>query len=219
MLIPHLVAFSAISQGIRLLAWLLGSNSLLVRVHYSVLLLNIGATLLAAIHGLLSVRVQMLEQRKFIVAARATGRRYGALGLVAAVAFLLASRPLSALILTNGAELSWYGSLALASSFGGLTCYYSMSNCAVREQWTTTLSVLSCSVVVSVGAAVAVVRPEPSFDNLISIYVIAIWSLAALVTFVVCVARKGSRTAGRLVLRGALPFAILTLAGGLIAVT
>jgi hypothetical protein len=177
LLLPHLAAFSVIAQEMRILALLFASSALLVSIHFSVILLNVGSILIATLHGVLAVRVQMLPDRQFAEAARSVGRRYATLGAVAALIYIALGPPTTDLLLSSNTGLTLVDNIALGSTFVALTAYYSISNCALRETLTGTMSAVSCGTLFAVVGLAALIARHFDSATLVFTYVATIWAL------------------------------------------
>ncbi|MDJ0315357.1 hypothetical protein [Arthrobacter sp. H35-D1] len=89
-LVPHLLAFAMIMQGVRMSASWTGSPTDIEIGHQVMLILNSGVLVVASIHGVLSVEMMSSTESRLKMRLRAYSIKYMAIGAVSSVAVMAA---------------------------------------------------------------------------------------------------------------------------------
>lgn len=138
-LVPHLLLFAALIQGMRLATTLFQRTESLISAHYLMLLVSIGATLVGALHSILTVRIQAVSDTLL----RAQGTRnagvYGALGFVSSGFLLFASGGGFKLVVDEFPSLSRLDIAVFSSTLPSIVLYYALSGLLLRHGGTLVL--------------------------------------------------------------------------------
>ncbi|MGX5772896.1 hypothetical protein ACWKWN_19335 [Microbacterium trichothecenolyticum] len=151
-LVPHLLAFGIVTQGIRLTAVLsagvghVGQESV-AQASYVMAFVAVAFTTIASVHGLLSTTLQQTRRAELNRQLPLVGLAYGILGAFAAVALAIILATPIRLIFKGFAQLELFEIGAIAAVPAALVCYYLQSTLLVRDSKTPTVSVISCTVV------------------------------------------------------------------------
>lgn len=101
-LLPHLIASAAILQEPRLVGATFADSDTLSRIQFLVLIGSIGVSVLVAVQGLLSLRLQFMDDDELRAGDGSVGRNFGLLGVFSA-ALIIVPGPLVDRYLFNGA--------------------------------------------------------------------------------------------------------------------
>lgn len=131
-IVPHLLAFSALMQGLRVIMALRGAPSAeLESAHYISLFLNIGFVFISSMHSILAVRMQTAQSSAAVIAP--TARKYALLGALSSVGVMVAVGTPIRLAFADFDELS-PETVALLGLVPGIMCaYYFLSTLSLRE--------------------------------------------------------------------------------------
>jgi hypothetical protein len=159
-LVPHLVAFACLIQEPRLVAAWFGSDLVIYRVQFLVLITSIGASVLTAVHGLIAVRLQGTHEEDMAVAGPRTGRAYGVLGCAGGGLIVLCGPIVNSLIFGGRAGLDPVLSVLLACSVLFLSGYFLASTLLLRSLRSAAIATNSTSVALLILAAILIIRPS-----------------------------------------------------------
>jgi hypothetical protein len=168
LMIPHLLAFSILMQGMRLTSIVLGRDGLLLKSHDLMLIASIGTTLIIGFHSLISVRMQSSTEQAYRKNWWRFASQYGALGMLSSTAALIillaASRTLPEL-----PTLSTPLRIVFCSTLPSVAAYYSLSSQCLRIGKTSYLALTSVSTVTMYYAA-SVIVPGSSMISAVEVF-------------------------------------------------
>ena len=147
-LVPHLIAFGALTQGPRLAMTLAGGSSeLLVQASYAMQFMGIGFAGVASVHGVLSASLQSASSDRFRETSVNYAWSYAILGVFASLAVPLAlvtpiRRLFAGMVAPSAGQL-----VAMSLCFAALTGYYLQSTSLLRLERTSALAWISVPVV------------------------------------------------------------------------
>jgi hypothetical protein len=169
LMLPHLLAFSVLMQGIRLTSVVFDRSQLLLGSHDLMLAMTIATTLVVGFHSLISVRVQSAPEASFASQLRRFERQYLALGAVASTALyvLLSTEP--RFLLPDLPRTTPVERLIFASGIASICGYYFLSTQCLRMGRTGLLAVVSVSSCLAFYGA-NFVLPQASLCESIMIY-------------------------------------------------
>ncbi|WP_273653632.1 hypothetical protein [Cellulomonas fimi] len=142
LLVPHLVAFAIIVQGLRLSGAVIANGAVPVPLHHLALAAGVATTVLASVHGLLTVDVQLAGEDDLTSAVTRAGRRYAALG-AGCGALVLLGVALLPIALPEARHPDLDVQLMLAAVFPAMTAYYATSAGLLRRGSTAQISATS----------------------------------------------------------------------------
>lgn len=169
-LIPHLLAFSFITQALRIGAVAQGGGHRITQAYYTTLLLALGMTLLNSVHSVLSMRVQTSSDLDLHARAHRFGMAYGVLALISSLSFLVLCRPISNLLFDGIVTLNLADAALLALVYCFLCGYFISSTLSIRNGNTAIVTINSILVTALSVSSFYLWRPE-SFHGLIVLFV------------------------------------------------
>lgn len=173
-LVPHLMLFAVLVQGVRLSAILVGRPSLLEMAHLASLGLTMISVLINSIHALLSVRIQTADDPDLPGAVKATSAGYGALALGSTV---ITQVFYFVLPVISGVDVPVSVAAPLGLAVPALTVYYACSAIQLRTGSAFRLLAASGAAVVLWAVLTAGLRPD-SLIGLAWVYAFAPLALA-----------------------------------------
>lgn len=192
LLVPHLLLFSTMIQGVRLASTVLGSPSL-VDAHNLMLLVSIGATLVAALHSLLTVRIQSANDKDLANRTRRNALLYAVMGVLGGVLLFSAVRVLGEIVPTfpslNTAEAA-----AFSTVLPSLVAYYAVSGLILREN-ATHLLLISSATAVAVMYGPLLLLGDASLSTSLVIYALAAAILPSVSLLLGCILLPALRNA------------------------
>ncbi|MBT0993097.1 hypothetical protein KIN34_02160 [Cellulomonas sp. DKR-3] len=129
-LVPHLLVFAVLMQGLRLVAT--GSPADLLAAHLVMLVVTVGATLGGSLHAILAARVQSAPDDELAARAAANARAYALVGAALGLAVAVGAHVAPAFV---GAfpRVGVAGLVALATVLPSVMTYYATSGLALRS--------------------------------------------------------------------------------------
>jgi hypothetical protein len=206
-LVPHLLAFSFLMQGLRVQAVLSGASSeVLAASHYLMVVLNAGLVVISSIHGLLSVRVQTASQKEFWSMVQSNAGSYATLAVLSSIVTVASLRsPLVRVF--EGLPIPSYVVLAgLCVGIAALCSYYFLSSICIREGEALLLATVSTSTAILVVVAQTILGFE-SLNSLVALYAISLAVLPVLLSILMFVLMRRVKWVLRAGIK-ALPFAL-----------
>ena len=174
-LVPHLMLFAVLVQGIRLSAMLVGQPALVEAAHLASLGLTMVSVLINAIHALLSVRIQTADDPGLPEAVGATSAGYGALAVGSTIVTQLFYLVLPAI---SGVGIPFAVAAPLGLAVPALALYYACSAIQLRTGTVSRLLTASATATALWAILTVVLRPE-SLLELAAVYAAVPVALAA----------------------------------------
>lgn len=203
-LVPHLLVFAVLMQGLRLVAT--GRPADLLAAHLVMLVVTVGATLGGSLHAILTVRVQAAPDADLAARAAANARAYAVVGAVLGVAVAVGVHVAPALV-DGFPRTGPAGLVALATVLPSVMTYYATSGLALRTGRAWVVAASSATAVVVLLAAQPLVAGATTGEQAVA-YAVAVAVLpvaGASLTAAVC-ARPVPRAVGQVVRWSALAY-------------
>lgn len=188
-LVPHLLAYGSLMQGMRLVAIASESVELITGVHYLMLIVNAGLAVVAGVHSFISVKLQLQTDVIFSARAARVSALYGLLGLFASgVVVAIAASPISALFMQ-------FPGLSLKIVFGvfvlivSVCIHYFLSACCVRSGSSVLLPFSSLATLVILWAALPLFSPS-SIDEITLYFSATVALLPVLLSVLIAMCRR-----------------------------
>jgi hypothetical protein len=178
-LVPHLLAFGLLAQGIRFTSGLSATPAVLLQAHFVMTFLGMGMTVLSAVQSIVSVDVQVASAEGL---PRASRRSLGVLtasgAITGAVVVGVYASPLRGLF-AGAAAPDGLLLVALALPLPLQGVYFALNNLYLRAERTVELAAASCTTAVLFVAAEVLLRP-PSVTLSLLLYDLVLTLLPAL---------------------------------------
>lgn len=167
-LIPHLLCFSGLMQGIRLGVLIAGVDLLVVPGHLVMLIIGAVTSVVTSVNAVLAVGIQAADDSSLRAKARRNAQAYGALSVFAATS-TAAGLLLAPIAVTSFPHLSVSDLLLAAAAATACCFYYSLSAFALRDNRTGLLA--STTVLCFLGSSAVYIFVAPaSLSSALLIY-------------------------------------------------
>jgi hypothetical protein len=205
-LVPHMLAFAVLTQGLRVPAVVTNNGALLTSATIIMLFFGLALSVIVAFNGFLGVTIQREDDSRVQLLMRRSSWAYAGLGLLGSIALPLAYSLFAVAWFRGAATLGSLG-LGLLGAIPPLLCLYFLATTVLlRARRTRTLALVTVPVAVGYVLLSTVTAAEnPDVTSQLLVFVLAL-ALAAGLTY--ALASVATRVEGMLGTRNALKLAL-----------